>query len=191
MDYYNDLPERICHIRKHYMSIPEQYEYDDLPFYENKSSLSSANCRKVADALSTLLVVYQEDGTEWSISPAGRRLVHREFPRLGWFHKHEYVEIFYVIEGSFTQVLFGEKIAPKLGIIKRFVGTEPNCCVTSAYNRRLKKLLPKYGIELIETERLKGISASKVRELIRTKRLEESKTMVPETTYEEISRFIK
>lgn len=93
MDYYNDLPERICHIRKHYMSIPEQYEYDDLPFYENKSSLSSANCRKVADALSTLLVVYQEDGTEWSISPAGRRLVHREFPRLGWFHKHEYVEI--------------------------------------------------------------------------------------------------
>lgn len=39
MDYYNDLPERICHIRKHYMSIPEQYEYDDLPFYENKSSL--------------------------------------------------------------------------------------------------------------------------------------------------------
>ena len=68
MDYYNDLPERICHIRKHYMSIPEQYEYDDLPFYENKSSLSSANCRKVADALSTLLVVYQEDGTEYQPS---------------------------------------------------------------------------------------------------------------------------
>ena len=124
MDYYNDLPERICHIRKHYMSIPEQYEYDDLPFYENKSSLSSANCRKVADALSTLLVVYQEDGTEWSISPAGRRLVHREFPRLGWFHKHEYVEIFYVIEGSFTQVLFGEKIRFEQG---EFVITDCNC----------------------------------------------------------------
>ena len=95
------------------------------------------------------------------------------------------------IQADLDIVLFGEKIAPELGIIKRFVGTEPNCCVTSAYNRRLKKLLPKYGIELIETERLKGISASKVRELIRTKRLEESKTMVPETTYEEILRFVK
>ena len=48
------------------------------------------------------------------------------------------------IQADLDIVLFGEKIAPKLGIIKRFVGTEPNCCVTSAYNRRLKKLLPKY-----------------------------------------------
>ena len=61
---------------------------------------------------------------EWSISPAGRRLVHREFPRLGWFHKHEYVEIFYVIEGSFTQVLFGEKIRFEQG---EFVITDCNC----------------------------------------------------------------
>ena len=52
-------------------------------------------------------------------------------------------------------------------------------------------MLNNKGTKVIETERLKGISASKVRELIRTKRLEESKTMVPETTYEEISRFIK
>lgn len=41
--------------------------------------------------------------------PSRTKAGSQEFPRLGWFHKHEYVEIFYVIEGSFTQVLFGEK----------------------------------------------------------------------------------
>lgn len=45
------------------------------------------------------------------------------------------------IQADLDIVLFGEKIAPKLGIIKRFVGTEPNCCVTSAYNRKTKKTI--------------------------------------------------
>lgn len=66
--------------------------------------------------------------------------------------------------------LFGEKIAPALGITRRYVGTEPNCAVTAQYNARMKQLLPQYGVALIEIERktLEGsaISASRVRERI-------------------------
>ncbi|MDD5804417.1 AraC family transcriptional regulator [Blautia sp. HCP3S3_H10_1] len=124
MGQFNDLSERTVYIRKHYINIPQQYDYDDLPLYETKGALSSASCRRVTDNLSSLLVVYRSDGTEWSISPTGRRLVHRDFPRLSWFHKHDYVEIFYVIEGSFTQVLFGEKIRFEQG---EFVITDRNC----------------------------------------------------------------
>ena len=64
--------------------------------------------------------------------------------------------------------LFGEKIAPALGITRRYVGTEPSCAVTAHYNARMKQLLPDYGIELIEIERKalagRAVSASDVRE---------------------------
>ncbi len=64
--------------------------------------------------------------------------------------------------------LFGEKIAPALGVTRRYVGTEPNCAVTAQYNAQMKKLLPHYGVELIEMERKSfegsAISASRVRE---------------------------
>ncbi|MBR6525353.1 MAG: [Clostridia bacterium] len=66
--------------------------------------------------------------------------------------------------------MFAEKIAPALKITRRYVGTEPCCPVTAEYNRQLKLLLPRYGIELIEVERLaqdqNAISASKVRALL-------------------------
>ena len=64
--------------------------------------------------------------------------------------------------------LFGEKIAPALGITRRYVGTEPNCAVTAQYNAHMKQLLPHYGVELVEVERRtfdgSAISASIVRE---------------------------
>ncbi len=49
--------------------------------------------------------------------------------------------------------LFGGRIAPKLRINTRFVGTEPFCSVTGEYNRQMKELLPVYGITVKEIER--------------------------------------
>lgn len=64
--------------------------------------------------------------------------------------------------------LFATIIAPHLNITKRFVGTEPLDPVTNAYNQKMKELLPKYGIELVEIPRLcdkdgNVISASRIR----------------------------
>ena len=67
--------------------------------------------------------------------------------------------------------LFGTYIVPAFGIVKRFVGEEPNDRVTQRYNEEMKRKLPLYGVEVKEIPRkdVKGkiISATTVRKLFR------------------------
>ncbi|MBO4295992.1 MAG: hypothetical protein J5863_04475, partial [Desulfovibrio sp.] len=67
-------------------------------------------------------------------------------------------------------VLFARRIAPALGIRRRFAGTEPSCAVTGAYNRIMASVLPAHGIEFVEFPRLEAdgapVSASAVRQLL-------------------------
>lgn len=124
MPGFYDIYERIKDVRANYNNVSERKEYDELPDFTSPDSPSSAQSRRVWDEFSTLLIVYGEDGSEWSSSPLGNRFIRRECPRKGWFHKHEYVEILYVIEGSFEQILLGEKIHFEQG---EFVITDQNC----------------------------------------------------------------
>lgn len=93
------------------------------------------------------------------------------------------------VNAELDLVLFGERIAPALGITKRFVGTEPYCAVTNAYNEAMKKLLPRYGVEVIELERRGGISASSVREALREGELGRVEKLVPKTTFDYILKM--
>lgn len=90
------------------------------------------------------------------------------------------------INADLDLTLFGSKIAPFLGITKRFVGTEPFCAVTNAYNERMKLILPRYGIDVVEIARKDSISASRVRDLITQGDFEEIRKLVPDATYEYI-----
>ena len=84
---------------------------------------------------------------------------------------------------------------------KSFVGSEPFCPVTSAYNRAMARKLPEKGIELVELPRLEqgdpAISATAVRKLIRAGRWEDIRPLVPEATFayfsapENRQRFLK
>ena len=87
--------------------------------------------------------------------------------------------------------LFRTRIAPALHVRKRFVGEEPFSPTTCAYNRRMKELLPESGIELIEIPRLDAISASRVRALIREGKPEQTRPLVPDTTYAAILRYVE
>ncbi len=84
--------------------------------------------------------------------------------------------------------LFGEKIAPKLNIMYRFVGEEKNDSVTQAYNECMKRVLPTYGIEVIEIRRklIPGekteISASLVRKALKTGDLSTVRKITPPST---------
>lgn len=82
--------------------------------------------------------------------------------------------------------LFSSRIAPFFHITRRFVGTEPYCKLTSSYNETMKNLLPLYAIELVEIERKQSssgvISASRVRELIRSNDLAQLKDYLPANT---------
>lgn len=80
--------------------------------------------------------------------------------------------------------LYGRFIAPGLHIMKRFVGTEPDCRVTCFYNQSMKRQLPEYGINVLEIDRKEIgshiVSASKIREKIKAGRYDLVKDMIPE-----------
>ena len=79
--------------------------------------------------------------------------------------------------------LFARHIAPALHIVRRFVGEEPFSPTTAAYNRRMKEILPTYGVSVTEIPRLENISATAVRRLLAEGRLADIQLLVPETTY--------
>lgn len=94
--------------------------------------------------------------------------------------------------------IFRNHIAAELGITHRFVGQEPLCVVTNAYNMQMKKILSAPSgsppIEVVELERIEyegePISASKVRRLMKLKKLDEISHLVPPTTYAVIEQMI-
>lgn len=83
--------------------------------------------------------------------------------------------------------VFCDHFVPKYSITHRFVGTEPNCAVTNAYNQILAENLPGRGVCLEQIPRLEiggePVSASTVRTLLKQGDLETAKHLVPETTW--------
>ncbi len=91
------------------------------------------------------------------------------------------------IHATLDLSIFTEYIAKALEINSRYVGEEPYCEVTKAYNERMKTMLKENGITCNVIPRLelkdKAISASRVREAIKENQIETIKNLVPETTY--------
>lgn len=125
-----------------------------------------------------------EDLKNVTIIPGGRYIISSNtFP--SYFLKKEDQRL-----RAYTELdagIFGRYFAGELNITKRYVGTEPIDKVTEAYNLSLQKILPQYGVEvsLIKRADSEGevISASKVRKLIAERRLEDTRKLVPESTY--------
>ncbi len=84
--------------------------------------------------------------------------------------------------------IYGTYIAKALKINRRYVGDEPYSKTTCMYNEAMKKILPKYDIEVVEIKRKTVdeniISASKVRELLKQGEIEKVKEYVPTETFE-------
>jgi [citrate (pro-3S)-lyase] ligase len=86
--------------------------------------------------------------------------------------------------------IFRKYIIKTLDITHRYVGTEKNCQTTAAYNKAMHKILPDYGVQVIENERIKSsvegndfyISASKIREALKEDKLELYQDTLPEST---------
>ena len=86
--------------------------------------------------------------------------------------------------------LFAARIAPALGITRRYVGEEPYCPVTNAYNEALTEILPQYGVTFTVIPRVSAaagdnaISASSVREALRHDDWATVRRLVPDTTWD-------
>jgi len=79
------------------------------------------------------------------------------------------------------------RIAKALGASIRYVGDEPSSLVTGIYNKTMIENLPLEGIACVVIPRKEhsgsAISASSVRKLLQQGCIEETKALVPETTY--------
>lgn len=145
--------------------------------WEDKSSFpAESRYRLVKKGVSHLANVVVHKGKNYIISNA-------TFP--SYFLK-EYDDLI-KIQAELDLTIFSEYIAKPLKIEKRFVGEEPYCPVTSAYNDTMQEILPGYGIEVEVVPRLSkndmAISASRVREFIRSNDFEGVRELVPETTF--------
>ena len=88
--------------------------------------------------------------------------------------------------------IFAKYYAPKFGITRRYVGTEPLSPMTNLYNQALKENLPQKGIQLVEIPRLEinktPVSASRIRQLLQEKDFDTLRELVPETTYDYLTK---
>lgn len=131
MAYFETIHERIRSIRDNNLSaltgknaLTGSFENEAPEIPGEQNPLMVNRNRLLSTDFQILLYVYDHRGIEWSISPLGTRSVERTLPRRGWYHKHEYVEILYVIEGGFDQFLLGERYHFPQGA---FVITDQNC----------------------------------------------------------------
>ncbi len=108
------------------------------------------------------------------------------FPTYFIKQKDEMLDIYTELDAS----IFADKIAKNLSIDKRFIGSEPKDPVTLEYNKTLKKILEPKGIQVKIIQRLEHegnpISASYVRELLHSGRLEEAKKLLPKSSIEKV-----
>lgn len=106
------------------------------------------------------------------------------FPTYFLRKENEVLKAYTILDSS----IFGKYFCTALNITKRFIGEEPYCNVTKAYNESLKEILPRYGVEVIEIKRKEYnediISASKVRKLIKEGRISDIENIVPKSTWE-------
>lgn len=88
--------------------------------------------------------------------------------------------------------VFTKYFIPKFGITRRYVGTEPVSPMTAQYNAALKANLP---VELRQIPRLetegRPISASSVRVALESGDLQQLQTLVPQTTFDYLTSFLK
>ncbi|MGN0157478.1 MAG: Coenzyme F420 hydrogenase/dehydrogenase, beta subunit C-terminal domain [Lachnospiraceae bacterium] len=123
------------------------------------------------------------------VIPSGNYIISTiTFPEYFLKEEQQYLKI----NAADDVAIFGEMIAPGLNIKKRFVGTEPTDMVTNQYNKQLKRILPEYGIDVVEIPRLKigndYVTATEVRKCIQNREMEGIRNRVPQSTFEYIGK---
>jgi [citrate (pro-3S)-lyase] ligase len=82
--------------------------------------------------------------------------------------------------------LFALRIAPRFHIVARFVGHEPLCVTTAAYNQTMAEVLEAHDLQWVEVPRVEAggspISATRVRAAFAADDTETLRSLVPSTT---------
>ena len=121
------------------------------------------------------------------VLPSGEYIISSAtFPSYFLREKGERLRAYAELDAS----IFGEYFCKTLNITQRYVGDEPYCQATAAYNEALKKVLPSYGVKVTQIVRKSfgdvAISASQVRNLIKAGEVhsQDLNHLLPEVTLE-------
>ena len=84
--------------------------------------------------------------------------------------------------------LFGRHVAPALGVLVRFIGSEPEDALTAGYNALMRIVLPHYGVSVVEIPRLEEepgapVSASSVRKALNAGRFHAAAALTPPSSH--------
>lgn len=208
LSYEKELNEYINNLKSEFKEYPDNagaIVMNCNPFTIGHQYLIEQSLRKVKHLY---IFVVEENKSEYSfeerfnmIEQGTRHLENITILKSGLFIISSITFPEYFIKESFERdvsnidistdiLIFAKEIVPALKIKKRFVGNEPFCKITNEYNKQMKKLLPSYGIELVQIDRLENehevISASRVRNLVKNKEYEKIKQIVPNYTYQVI-----
>ncbi len=125
--------------------------------------------------------VYVHGGSEYLIS-------HTTFP--DYFMKDKHAA--FTANGELDLLLFSVYFKEAFHISKRFVGEEPFCPVTRAYNQQMREILPSHGIQVCVLPRyaVQGVpvSATRVRQHYFQRDLDSIAPLVPEPTFNYLKR---
>lgn len=91
---------------------------------EKSTIYSTAQNRTLDSPLRMMISIYEKNGYETAYHGKERYVYYHNLPVTGILHRHEFIEIFYVIDGYFEQILLGEKHHFNAG---EFVITDQNC----------------------------------------------------------------
>lgn len=124
MKNYISIDKRVNDYRKDSITIDfSKAEKSSTEFLEKQYPYIAQN-RTLDNQFRMMLSIYRKDGVESAYYGEKRFCYQHELPFTGVLHKHEFIEIFYVIDGSFEQILLGEHHFFKKG---EFVITDQNC----------------------------------------------------------------
>lgn len=89
-------------------------------------------------------------------------------------------------QGTLDAEIFGQYIAPALKIQTYYFGTEPMSQTTNLYHDALKRVLPGYGVNIVEVQRLynnkEPVSASRVRKMLKENDWDGAAALLPQST---------
>ena len=119
------------------------------------------------------------------VIPSGKYILSKD--TFAQYFEKETVQV--IEEMDYDIRIFGDIVAPSLRIQYRFVGEEPFDEVTRSYNETMKRILPEYGINIVEIPRMtcdeeEGgvVSATLVRKALEEKNWHIVETLCPEST---------
>lgn len=124
MNKFYTIDQRISYYRKGQKHQVPDHEIAEEDFHEKVQVYPIAQNRTLDSLFRIFISVYDKNGCETSFYGNEKYVIYHNVPFVGVLHKHEFIEIFFVIDGYFEQILLGEKHHFEAG---EFVITDQNC----------------------------------------------------------------